>query len=118
MKWPLIPELIKKVREQKREMGIKDEDNFNMLANIYKNVYEIDSILKYPQPENLIHYHDIFDPNKEKNGKLDFEELIDKYVKFSAKCYEIKSKTDENKIEIIYQKRYHLPSIFKRFYTV
>ena len=60
----------------------------------------------------------MFPPNQEKSGNFVLDELMEKYVKLSAKCYEIKPKTDIDNTKTIYTKRYYLPAIFKRFYTV
>ena len=46
------------------------------------------------------------------------ENLMDQYAKRRAHCYEIKPKVDFSNTEIMYTKRYFLPAIFGRFYTV
>ena len=66
----------------------------------------------------MIKYQDIFDPELERSGSANFDELLKKHVNHTAKCYEIKPKVDFNNTEIIYTKRYYLPALFNRFYTV
>lgn len=44
--------------------------------------------------------------------------MISQYIHLSAKSYQIKPRLDLQNIEIIYTKRYFLPVVFKRFYTI
>lgn len=43
---------------------------------------------------------------------------MDDFARRRAHCYEIKPKVDFSNTEIMYTKRYFLPAIFGRFYTV
>lgn len=77
------------------------------------------SILQKELAQKLIKYEDIYSEEQEANEEqLNYNDLLNKHIDLTAKSYEIKYRVDFNNTEIIYTKRYFLPALFNRFYTV